>query len=152
MRIQSLALLWLWCWPAATALIRPLGWEPPYAVGAALKKKKIYIYIYVCVCVCVCIFRLFSLLCNNLTGYYKILSTVSCAKQEVFGGIYFIHSRVDRLSPNSSSVLPPAFPFSHRAFVFCLWVYFCFVHKVIYHFLKIPQISDIIRDLSSLSD
>ena len=37
------ALLWLWCRPAATALIRPLAWEPPYAVGAAqeiAKKKK----------------------------------------------------------------------------------------------------------------
>ena len=29
------ALLWLWCRPAATALIRPLSWEPPYAMGAA---------------------------------------------------------------------------------------------------------------------
>ena len=26
--------------PAATALIRPLAWEPPCAMGAALKKKK----------------------------------------------------------------------------------------------------------------
>ena len=34
------ALLWLLYGPAATALIRPLSWEPPYAVGAALKKKK----------------------------------------------------------------------------------------------------------------
>ena len=33
-------LLWLWCWPAATALIRPLAWEPPYATGAALEEKK----------------------------------------------------------------------------------------------------------------
>ena len=24
----------------ATALIRPLAWEPPYAVGAALKRQK----------------------------------------------------------------------------------------------------------------
>ena len=32
-------LLWLWCRPAATAPIRPLAWEPPYAVGAALEKK-----------------------------------------------------------------------------------------------------------------
>ena len=43
-------LLWLWCRQAATALIRPLAWEPPYAVGVALKgqktKKKKYIYIY----------------------------------------------------------------------------------------------------------
>ena len=33
-------LLWLWCRPAATALIRPLAWEPPHAMGAALEKKK----------------------------------------------------------------------------------------------------------------
>ena len=33
-------LLWLWCRPEATALIRPLAWEPPYAMGAALKDKK----------------------------------------------------------------------------------------------------------------
>ena len=32
-------LLWLFCRPAATALIQPLAWELPYAVGAALKKK-----------------------------------------------------------------------------------------------------------------
>ena len=31
---------WLWCRPAAVAPIRPLAWEHPYAVGAALKKKK----------------------------------------------------------------------------------------------------------------
>ena len=34
------ALLWLWCRPVATALIRPLAWEPPCAVGAALEKAK----------------------------------------------------------------------------------------------------------------
>ena len=33
-------LSWLWCRPAAVALIRPPAWEPPYAVGAALKRKK----------------------------------------------------------------------------------------------------------------
>ena len=32
-------LLWLWCKPAAVALIRPLAWEPPYAMGVALKKQ-----------------------------------------------------------------------------------------------------------------
>ena len=32
--------LWLWCRPAAVALIRPLDGEPPYAVGVAQKKKK----------------------------------------------------------------------------------------------------------------
>ena len=33
-------LLWLWWRPAATAPIQPLAWEPPYAAGAALQKKK----------------------------------------------------------------------------------------------------------------
>uniref|UniRef100_A0A8D0MEW7 Methanethiol oxidase n=1 Tax=Sus scrofa TaxID=9823 RepID=A0A8D0MEW7_PIG len=33
-------LLWLWRRPAATAPIRPLAWEPPYASGAALKRQK----------------------------------------------------------------------------------------------------------------
>ena len=33
-------LLWLWCRSAAAAPIRPLAWEPPYAMGEALKKKK----------------------------------------------------------------------------------------------------------------
>ena len=32
--------VFLWLWLAATALIRPLPWELPYAAGVALKKKK----------------------------------------------------------------------------------------------------------------
>ena len=41
-RIHSLdlALLCLWCRPAAIAPIRPLAWEPPYAAGEALKRQK----------------------------------------------------------------------------------------------------------------
>ena len=39
-RVKDPALLWLWCRPAATALIGPLAWEPPYATGAALEKDK----------------------------------------------------------------------------------------------------------------
>ena len=38
-------LLLLWRMPTATALIRPLAWQPPHATGAALeskKEKKIY--------------------------------------------------------------------------------------------------------------
>ena len=38
--ILDLALLWLWCRMAAAALIQPLAWEPPYATGVVLKKKK----------------------------------------------------------------------------------------------------------------
>ena len=37
---SDLVLLLLWHRPAATALIRPLAWEPPYAVGVALRKTK----------------------------------------------------------------------------------------------------------------
>ena len=39
-QVEDLALLWLWRRPVATALIRPLVWEPPYASGAALEKTK----------------------------------------------------------------------------------------------------------------
>jgi len=38
--VKDPAFLWLWCRLAATALIRPLAWELPYAVGRALKRKK----------------------------------------------------------------------------------------------------------------
>ena len=38
--VQDPALLWLWCRLEATAQIRPLAREPPYAADAALKSKK----------------------------------------------------------------------------------------------------------------
>ena len=38
--VKDLVLLWRWCSPAATALIRPLAWESPYAAGAAVKRQK----------------------------------------------------------------------------------------------------------------
>ena len=38
--VKDLVLLWLWHRLAAAVLIRPLAWEPPYAVGAALKRQK----------------------------------------------------------------------------------------------------------------
>jgi len=37
---SDLALLWLWCRPAATALIPPLAWELIYTAGEALKGQK----------------------------------------------------------------------------------------------------------------
>ena len=36
----DLALLWLWCRQVTTALIQPLAWELPYAMGLALKENK----------------------------------------------------------------------------------------------------------------
>ena len=38
---SDLVFLWPWHRPVATAPICPLAWEPPYATGTALKKKKI---------------------------------------------------------------------------------------------------------------
>ena len=33
-------LLWFWCRLVATALFRPLAWEPPYATGVTIEKAK----------------------------------------------------------------------------------------------------------------
>jgi len=38
--VTDLVLLWLWCRPAAVALIQPLARAPPYTESVALKKKK----------------------------------------------------------------------------------------------------------------
>ena len=37
--VKDLALLWLWCRLAATALIQPLAWEHSHAIGVAQKNK-----------------------------------------------------------------------------------------------------------------
>ena len=39
--VKDLERLWLWCRPMARAPVRLLAWEPPYAAGAALKRKSI---------------------------------------------------------------------------------------------------------------
>ena len=38
--VKDLALLWLWCRLSAVAPIQSLAWEPLYAIGVALLKKK----------------------------------------------------------------------------------------------------------------
>ena len=40
-RSWDLAWLRLWHRPAAAAVIHPLAWEPPHAMGVALKRQKI---------------------------------------------------------------------------------------------------------------
>ena len=38
--VKDLMSLWLWRRLAAIAQIRPLAWEPPYALGVAVKRQK----------------------------------------------------------------------------------------------------------------
>ena len=38
--VKDLALPWFWRRLVATASIRPLAWEPPYAASEALKRQK----------------------------------------------------------------------------------------------------------------
>ena len=38
--IPHLDLLWLWCRPAAAALIPSVAWEFPHAMGGVLKRRK----------------------------------------------------------------------------------------------------------------
>ena len=38
--VKDPVLLWLWCRPAAVVSIRPLAWDRPYVMGAALKSRK----------------------------------------------------------------------------------------------------------------
>ena len=40
MQLRDPELQWLWCRAVATAPIRLLAWEPPYAASVALKDKK----------------------------------------------------------------------------------------------------------------
>ncbi|MFX3722985.1 hypothetical protein ACJBPS_10480, partial [Streptococcus suis] len=48
-RGSDLALPWLWCRPEATAMIRTLAWELPYAADVALKRQKERKFLYLCI-------------------------------------------------------------------------------------------------------
>ena len=39
-------------------------------------------------------------------------------------------------------IYPSRLPFGNHVCCLCLWVYFCFVYKLITSFLKVPHISD----------
>ena len=43
----DLVMLWLWYRPEATALIQPLAWDLPYAVGMVLKRPKKYVNFWI---------------------------------------------------------------------------------------------------------
>ena len=45
--VKDPVLLWLWCRSAAVALIQPIAWELPCAVGVNLTRKKITIMSFV---------------------------------------------------------------------------------------------------------
>ena len=58
--VKDLALLWLWHRPVATAPIRLLAWEPPYAKRAALEKAKRFKKKFI---ILKCIFEFFPFFC-----------------------------------------------------------------------------------------
>ena len=101
-------------------------WSPKLRAGSLPSEPpgKSFIYICVCVCVCVCVyiyiyisfFRFFSHI-----GYYKILSILPCAIQQVFIGFLFYIQQCMTINPNlliypSPSLSP--FPFGSHQFVF----------------------------------
>ena len=66
----DVALLWLWCTPAATALIQHLAWDSTYVVDAALKRQ-VYIlyyiiYIYIIYIYLLYICNIYTMLCCTL--------------------------------------------------------------------------------------
>ena len=70
----SLDLVLLWHRPAATAPIQPLAWEPPCAMGVALKKiKKIIAYTFFNVWA-----GLFLLLTNEKLKWSTLCWLISC--------------------------------------------------------------------------
>ena len=95
-------LLWFWHRLTATALIRPLAWELPYASAAAQemakKKKKLLMYVqliynsgkfllqnegisFICVCIYKYIYIVFFLFFPIIV-YHRTLNIVPCAMQE----------------------------------------------------------------------
>ena len=66
----NLALWWLWPRAPATAPIQPLAWEPPYALGAALKKKSYRVAVH-------SLQRDISILCEHVTKKLHILAASS---------------------------------------------------------------------------
>ena len=100
----------------ATAPIRPLGWEPPYAMGVALEKTK-----------------------------KKILGRVPYAIQQVPTGQSFHIHCVHMPIPNPQSIPSTTLiPFGNQKFVFkvCESVSILQVSSFV-SFLKIPLISDV---------
>ena len=117
------ALLWLWRRPVAAAPIQPLAWEPPYAVGAALKSNKNFKinYIYT---------HSFSHIIlhhvpSQVISYSSLCYTV--------GSHLLIHSKcisLHLLTPNSQSIpLPP--PWQPQVCSPCPWVCFFAVDRFI---------------------
>ena len=80
-------LLWLWWRLEAIALIQPVAWEPPYAVGAALEKKERYWYDLCWRMLCLCSF-LGALWCHVLYLNLKPLWVYFCAWCE---SVFFLH-------------------------------------------------------------
>ena len=86
------AVLWLWCRPVVTAPVGPLAWDPPYAMGAAIKKKtkrpkKLFLSIYFWAAINVIVFLIsflnyLFLVLRNTNNFY-LLIFVFCSFSEL---------------------------------------------------------------------
>ena len=85
------ALLWLWCRLVATAQIRPLAWEPPYAAGVALKRtedqkkkrKKSLCYSPLCLlCIVPVTWGVCHYLLNERKGIFSLCEHIPCARPQ----------------------------------------------------------------------
>ena len=82
---SDLAWRWLWLWPAAIAPVRPLAWEPPYAMGIVLKKqkkKKFHSDLYIWSVPCVILFF-------NTQGQAQ-KAELDVTSQKPLGGVHFM--------------------------------------------------------------
>ena len=96
---SDLVLPWLWCKPAAAALIWSLEWELPYGMSEALKRQKIK-SILSDMNTGTPAFFLFPFACNtsfhplNFSLYVSLrLKWVSC-KQYIYGSCFCFHSAI----------------------------------------------------------
>jgi len=81
----------------------------------------------------------FSRFVSNI-GYYKILSTVSCAIRRSPLFIAFIYSSLYLSTPNSKFIAPHTFRFGNPKFVFCVYfsqITFLMCVRVCCHFSRV---------------
>ena len=123
---SDLALLWLWCRPSATALIRPLAWELPYAAGVALKRKNIYnilhiiIYTYTSLYMHLTYHDIYTyvIICTYYTTYYIYILLM---RKQKLRGSYLSRTHIGKVAVWESSYTNYCFVFGFLFFFFSIF-------------------------------